>query len=267
MRYQSRTMSPRLLASSFPLLVLFACGVTPAGAAADPATSASPGAKKDAAGTGDAAKQKEQEAKQKEEDAKRKARELRSKQRELASAGTEQRVAEIERSMRQLGVDAALAKTALELEAAQKNLKVFLEEVKPRELEEKKIGVDQSTYRAEHQKDELGELTAMYDADEFARTTKELVLKRGRRELEMAERYLAVARKDLAYFEGVTMPQRERELRQKVADAEFERKKAEFDAQKAEVEFLLALEKAKNKVAGLEEDIADLQQALAKETP
>lgn len=257
MRYQSRTMSSRLLASCFPLLVLFACEATPAGAAADPST-ASADAKKDAAG-GDAGK--------KADEAKRKENELRAKQRELASTATEQRVAEVERGMRQLGVDAALAKTALELEVAQKNLKVFLEEVKPREIEEKKIGVDQSTYRAEHQKDELGELTAMYDADEFARTTKELVLKRGRRELEMAERYLAVARKESAHFEGVTLPQRERELRQKVADAEFERKKAELDAQKAKAEFQLALERAKNRVANLEDDIAELQQALAKEKP
>lgn len=259
MRYQSRTMSPRLLASCLPLLVLFACETTPPGAAADPAAAASPDAKKDAAGAGDAGK--------KEEETKKKAKELRGKQHELANAGTEQQIAEIERSVRQLGVDAALARTAIELEAAQKNLEVFLAEVKPRELEQKKIGVDQSTYRAEHQKDELGELTAMYDADEFARTTKELVLKRGRRELEMAERHLAVAKKESAHFEGVTLPQRERELRQKVADAELERKKAELDAQKAKIEFQLALGKSKHKVAELEQDIADMQAALAKEKP
>lgn len=258
-------MSPRSLVSAFPLLFLFACESTapPSPSPAAPVTAA-PGtdAKKDAGGDADAKKQKE-----KEDEAKKKAKELRGKQRELANAQTEAQIAEVDRTVRQLGVDAALAKTAIELEAAKTNLKTFLDDVKPRELEERKITVDQSTYRAEHQKDELGELTAMYDADEFAKTTKELVLKRGRRDLEMAERWLAVAKKESAHFELFAMPQRERELRQKLADVELDRKRAELDASKAKVEFELAAKKHAARVADLEEDIAELQQAIGKEKP
>ena len=271
LRYTSRvphgtnpTMYRCSLPSSFLLLLLCSCESAPPPSGTPspaPVSAASTDAKTETAADSDAAKKQ----KEKDEEAKKKGKELRGKQRELANAQTEAQVAEIERNMRQLGIDAGLARTALELDAARTNLKTFLEDVKPRELEEKKISVDQSTYRAEHQKDELGELTAMYDADEFARTTKELVLKRGRRDLEMAERWLAVARKESSHFEQFALPQRERELRQKVADTELERKKAELDAGKAKIEFELAAKKHATRVSDLEEEIAELQQAMAKE--
>ena len=210
---------------------------------------------------------KKADASAKEEAKKAKQKELRAKEREVEAATVEQQVAALDRTVRQWTVDDALAKAAAELARANLDLETFLAQIKPRELEEKRIGLDQSTHRAEHSKDELGELTAMYEADEFARTTKELVLKRGRRELEMAERYLAVAKKEVAHFESVAMPQRERELRQKVTSAELERKKAEVEAQKVTLEFAQALKKEQLRRSDLQEEIADLQKALATEKP
>jgi hypothetical protein len=69
------------------------------------------------------------------------------------------------------------------------------------------------------------------------------------------------------HFEGFVMPQRQRELQRKVADAQLERQKAQAEAEKARLEFALAVQKAKHRQADLEEDIADLQQTLAKEQP
>jgi hypothetical protein len=197
---------------------------------------------------------------------KQKQKELRNKQRELEAARGEQQVAGYDRRVRQLALDASLQKTATDLEHAKKELAVFLAEVKPRELEERRMSLDSSSHRAEHSKDELGELVAMYEADEFARTTKELVLKRGRRELEMADRSLAVAKKELAHFENHTLPQRERELQQKVADAELERKKVELEAEKWKLEQALADRKAQDRLSDLEEEIRELETALAKES-
>lgn len=205
------------------------------------------------------------EAKPKVDAKKQKQKELRTKERELEVAKIEMRIAEIDRSVRSMGVERALAKTESELAHARSEVDVFLAQVKPRELEEKKIALDQSTYRAEHSKDELGELTAMYEADEFARTTKELVLKRGRRELELAERSLAVVKKDIAHLESVVLPERERALRQKLADAEVDSKKAELDAEKAKIEASLAEKKARDRIADLDEDIAELRKVLAEE--
>ena len=109
--------------------------------------------------------------------------------------------------------------------------------------------------------DEIGE------ADEFARTTKELVLKRGRRDLELAERSLAVATKELAHFETVTLAQRERELQQKLRDAELERTKVGLEIEKWQLEGKLAEQKHKDRLADLAEDIQELQAVLAKESP
>lgn len=197
---------------------------------------------------------------------KQKQKELRQKERELEAARVEGQIQQIERAMREAGVAAALRRTATEMAKAKQDLELFLAEVKPRELEERRIGLDQSIYRADHSKDELGELVAMYQADEFAKTTKELVLKRGRRELESAERYLAVARAEFAHFEKVTQPQRERELRDKVVDAELERSKAEQEAEKAKLELGLQAQKHEHRLADLAEEIADLRAELAKES-
>lgn len=227
-----------------------------------PTPTPAPAAKGDAAAGGEA----KDEAKTKADAKRLKQKEVRNKERELEIAKTELRIAEIDRTVRQLGVERALARTESELTRARAAVEVFLKDVKPRELEEKKIALDQSTYRAEHSKDELGELTAMYDADEFARTTKELVLKRGRRELEMAERSLAVAKKEIAHFEAVQLPERERDLRQKLADAETESKKAQIDADKAKVEAELGEKRVRDRIADLEEDIADLKKALEEKS-
>ncbi|MFY9342267.1 MAG: hypothetical protein WAT39_07250 [Planctomycetota bacterium] len=254
--------SQSLLGSSLVFLFAACAGTPPAPVApdkpAEPVAAAGAGADKKPDPKADEAKQKAEKRKQQQ-------KELRNKQRELESAQVENRIAEMDRTVRQWGVDAALKKTATELEQAQKTLKLFLDEVKPREVEEKKINLDQSTYYAEHQKDELGELEAMYQADEFAAKTKELVLKRGRRSLEMAERSLAIARRENAQFLGVTLPDRERELRQKVTDAELERRKAETEAEKAKIEFAQAIKKAQFRLADLQEEIADLEKSLAED--
>jgi hypothetical protein len=107
----------------------------------------------------------------------------------------------------------------------------------------------------------------MYKADEFAKATKELVLKRGRRQMEQAERRLALAKREDSVWSTHTLPERERDLRQKVEDAEVEVQKQKFEAQKAEIEFAMADRKAADRLADLQEDIAEIQKKLAKETP
>ncbi|HEX5052569.1 MAG TPA: hypothetical protein VFZ65_12410 [Planctomycetota bacterium] len=191
-------------------------------------------------------------------------KELRQKQRELDEATAEQRINELAKQERERSVATAAERAADDKVRAAEALKVFQDDERPRELEEKQLELDQSTYRAEHQKDELGELTAMYENDEFAAATKELVLKRGRRELEVAERRLALAKKSMRHAEQVEMPRRERELRRKLADAEIEHEKAQLAAKKAALELDLAQAKAEHRLTALKEEIEALQAKLAK---
>lgn len=270
-------MATRTLVAVLVSLLAAACNSAPRATqqepavAPPPATADKPGDKpadpKVADKAADETKQKAEEKQQKQKDLKK---ELQKKQRELDYARIEQGTGELDRTVRTMTVEAALQRTAADLEQARAALDLFLTEQKPRELEDKKISLDRSTYYAEESKDELAELVAMYEADEFAKTTKELVLKRGRRQLEMADRSLAISRREHREFEQHTLPQRERDLRRKVADAELERRKAEIEAEKAKVELQVAERKAKERGADLEEEIADLQeklQKLAKESP
>ena len=250
-------MSTRQLLPFSALFFLATC-LLPSCASIAPVAAADAGSKAPAAeGKSDAAGKSEAR--------KGKQKELNKKTRELAHARIEKETGAIDGRIRAGAVAAALQNTTDELAETRQALELFLGEQRPREVEEKKISLDRSAQRAEFAKDELGELVSMYENDEFAKTTKELVLKRGRRELEMAERSLAVERREFAEFEQHALPQRERELRRKVADAQLAHQKAELEAQKAKLELELAAAKVDESIAELQAEIAELQEALAKE--
>jgi len=264
-------MVMRILLAGSVLFFLTACNTTPS-AASVPEPAAAAGQNPAAGKTGDgktadgklADTKAAEEQKAKADARKQKQKDLRNKRRDLDYARIEQQTGELDRRTRTLTVEAAMQRSAAELEQARRSLDLFLSEQRPREVEDKKISLDRSIYRAEEAKEELGELVAMYEADEFAKTTKELVLKRGRRQAELAERDLAVTKRENLEFEQHSLPQRERELRQKVADAEVERKKAEVDAEKARLELQIAERKSKEKLTDLEEEIADLEKEIAE---
>lgn len=189
--------------------------------------------------------------------------ELRKKERELGYARREREVADIDRQTRAASVALALDKARHDLARAKQDLEVFQKVERPKQIEERRIGHQQSVYSAEHAKDELQELEAMYAAEEFGKATKELVLKRGRRSLELAERNLAVSTTELELLTQHELPQREDELQRKVAEAEAGVRQAELEAQKAQIELELAASRAEDRIGDLEREIAELQQKLA----
>lgn len=258
-----RTLAPIVLLSC--LLACRATDVPVATAGSAPTDTASAGASSAAqdpspAGGGSDAAEKKAEA------LKQKRKELRDKRRELDHAQAEHETAELDRRVRTLDVEARLQRSAAELDAARRALELFLGDTRARELDQRRISLDATVYAAEHSKEELAELVAMYDADEFAKSTKELVIRRARRALELAERRVGVERRELAELEQHTLPERERELRRKVADAELERTKGAIDADKARLEQEIAARKARERLADLAEQIAELEAAIAKES-
>lgn len=192
-------------------------------------------------------------------------KDLRRKQHELAWLGIERQIASLDHRLRLHGAEQAQQRAIRELAEAKRVLDLYLTEQRGRELEDRKITLERSVHRADHAKDEYGELVAMYEADEFAKSTKELVLKRGRRELELADRALAVARQEFAEFEKHTLVVRERDLRQRIDSAELERRKTDLEVEKVRVEQELAERKFRVQQVELEEAIAELQTAIAKD--
>lgn len=201
---------------------------------------------------------KEQEKKAEEQ--KQRDKDLQQKRRDLDYAKIAVQTAAIDRQVRQMSVEAAAARSQIEVDKQKRELDLFLQQHKPRELEEHRIALDYQIHRAEEAKEELAELEAMYKDDEFARATKELVIRRGRRQMEMADRNLAVGQKEFEVFEKHTLAERERELRQKLKDAEVELDKARLEHQKAQIELDVQQRQADDKVKDLMRDIEELEQ-------
>ncbi len=121
------------------------------------------------------------------------------------------------------------------------------------ELEDAEIDRDEASNRADEAKAELAELEAMYQADEFATMTKELVLQRGRRQLEFANRRLALQQKRLVLLREVEQEEKQREAGAKVETATTADTKARQDLERITKEAHLELLKAKHAVLDAEE--------------
>lgn len=191
-------------------------------------------------------------------------KQLEAKQRELARGELENRIADLDRQSKEMGAKREVESAEQALEVARRELDTFVKATRPREIEERQISLDRTIHRAEHSKEELAELEAMYEEDEFARNTKELVLKRGRRDAEMAERQLAVARQEIEEFEKHSLPAREAKLRRAVADAEGAFEKARLNLEKTRLEIELSMRKVADQRLELEQEVAELERKLGE---
>jgi hypothetical protein len=240
-----------LIAATFP-----ACKTPDAAPAAEPQQAAQGGGDKD----------KKPEAEKKADERAAKEKELRNKKRELDYARIAIETGKLDREMRTLAAERTLANAKHELEKAQ-NVDVLTKTLSLREKDEKQLGIDSQTYRAEEAKDEQAELESMYKDDEFAKKTKELVLRRGKRQVELADRSLDLAKREQGQFVDHTLPDRERDLRHKLEEARLDVQKAELEQRKAALELDVQRRQAEDKVRDLEQDVKELEQKLAKETP
>jgi len=139
-----------------------------------------------------------------------------------------------------------------ELEAKREKREAFATERKL-ELEEGALGLDRSRGRARDSELELAELEAMYAAEEFAEKTKELVLQRGRRNLEHAQRGLAIEEGKLALLTKTELPAKERALVLALAKAEQSVAAARRELELAELETRIAELKAKESLRKAQE--------------
>ena len=211
------------------------------------------------------AEQDADKQKQEADEKRAKEKELANKRRDLDYAKIGLQTNAIERQMRTMTIEAQVHDAELELQKQKKELELHQKETAPREMEEHRISLDYQTHRAEESKEELAELEAMYKDDEFASKTKELVIKRGRRQAEMADRNLAVGRREFGVFENHTMPERERDLQKKVRDAEMALERARLEKQKAMMELDVQQRQTDDKVKDLELEIVELEKKLAED--
>lgn len=168
---------------------------------------------------------------------------------ELSIARGELRVVELERESKLIAARTELQFAEEDLAAARRALEAFKAVERPRAEGESKLDLDRARHRLLDAEAELAELEAMYDADDFAEKTKELVLARGRRSLEAAQRAVALAELEHQHLVSQELPEKERELARALAEAELAAQEARRALERTTLEVDLALAKAKHELA------------------
>ncbi len=173
-------------------------------------------------------------------------------------------VAKLQAQIQSASADAALAKNGRESKASHDALAHFNDVVSPRRVTEARIGLDAASNRAEQAKDEHNELVAMYKQEEFAEMTKELVLKRSRHSLDLANRRLAVEAAKLKDLESVILPRERDALKGKATDADASLHRARLTARKTKLDNEISLKEASHKLASTRQSVKDTESKLAK---
>ena len=171
--------------------------------------------------------------------------------REFEEARIELRSTELSVEDRRLDSAHQIEKAQRGVEAAQRALELFAEWEVPLQVDSAKLEVDRDRGNLLDQRAELAELEAMYAAEEFAKTTKELVIQRGRRHVAHAERDLELTERRLRQ-EEIAREHRRLELTHAVRDAEFELRGAGAEAEKLGLDLDLELRRARQKIEDVE---------------
>ncbi|MDA1221657.1 MAG: hypothetical protein O3B85_06520 [Planctomycetota bacterium] len=137
----------------------------------------------------------------------------------------------------QIARDAAAHRVEMarvELQLALEGLQLFQRE-RELDLEEGRQDLERDEFSLEQAVAELRELREMYEEEEFAKTTKELVLRRGEMRVEMQKNSLRLARERHELLERslrsdeVEKRQAVEEARRGVAEAEAEQRKTDLE--------------------------------------
>jgi hypothetical protein len=258
----------RALVPAFALCCLLpvACRSTPgltAEGRAVRAEVASEDEKKPASGEKAAAKEGKEgeDPKKKAED---KADELRKKEHELDYARRGLKLARLDQESAGREAQNAVADAEFELKEALDAREHYRAVESPLKVNEETLGIERAQEYRERQSQELAELEAMYQQEDLATLTKELVLRRSKMDLVLADKALAIENQQLVDLQGHGIPKKVRELEQATVKAE--KKLAEAKAKLARHTSSKELEllKAEHSVEDLERAVAKLKTELER---
>jgi hypothetical protein len=160
---------------------------------------------------------------------------------ELAKLEAELRIATLEAEARIARGEREVADAQVAVAHAERDLANFEVERAIRVADEE-LGMDRARQSVAEDQMELDELIAMYDADQFATTTKELVVSRSRARLEFSRRGLEIAEREMRQVFEVELPRESEELTLKLDAARFELEMARHDLEVTRLETKLELE-------------------------
>ncbi len=157
-----------------------------------------------------------------------------------------------------------LNKAKTEKDLAERELKQFSDVDMPRRLEESKLGIQESKDYVQDSKDELAQLEDMYKDGDLADKTREIVLQRGRRRVERANKRLALQEVEAQSLEKYKLPLEKEKLSLALKEKVDALQKAERDAAKEKLEKKIATIEAEAELANLEMELADIEKEKAE---
>lgn len=178
-------------------------------------------------------------------------------QRELENARLELKIAQSETETSARKAQDEVDSAEVEAKLAADALDHFLKDERELELSKLQLGLDQAAWRLEAERQELAELEAMYKKDDVATLTKELVLQRGKKGVEFAERNLAHEQREAAGKRDFDLPRKVRELEVAKREKENALREARADQARSKDEIDLKLRKARA-------EVEDAEKALKK---
>jgi hypothetical protein len=189
---------------------------------------------------------------------------LKKKEREVDDARLQLTIAKQETQAAERKAKDDVEEAEYTLGKAKEALDHFQKVTRGLELSRADLGFDRAKQRAEESKAELEELMSMYKKEDFAALTKELVLTRGQKNLEFANRALEQERIEQAATRDVELPRKEKDLQLALHKAENKLREEKADQQKLTNENELKMRKAERAV---DDAVAALDKMKAAQTP
>ena len=189
----------------------------------------------------------------------------RKAERELEDARVELKIARQECQAADRKQKDEIEDAEFDLAKAREELEQFQKVTKGLELDKLKLSLERSVQGVDETKAELEELLSMYQKEEFASATTELVLMRGRKRLEFANRGLEVDTVEAAATRDVELPRKNKDLEMGLKKSENSLREARAAAAKLLDENELKLKKAERAVDDAERDLAKLKEKSMKD--
>jgi len=177
-------------------------------------------------------------------------------ERELIATRRKIEIAALERENALLAEQREVVRLGAELEVAQSRLAIFREMTLPTKTRSADLDLQSQRHHLQDAQDELRQLEMLYAGSELEDRTAEVVLARGRRQLEQTQGRLEVAETDRNRIV-------ERELPLEAGEKERELGKAEFAVAQHQRGMAISQMKAEAELAELREKLAETEREIA----
>jgi hypothetical protein len=184
---------------------------------------------------------------------------LRKKQHELDYAKMQLEITRLDVQADERAAKIAVDNAERDLANAKAERDNFVSVLKPLEVAERMLALDGSKQRVTESEQEMSELEGMYSKEDFAKSTKELVLTRGRNHLAIAKRDLELDQKRVDQMSNFDHPKKEHDLAAAVDRATQAAAEAHAKQDKGTLEHKLSLLKAEHAIDDLQHEIAALE--------